>query len=327
LSYPFSNKVSAEPLHFAKSVVLLILFWLGGQIAAIVIAQPVMQLFDGEFSAFLRVLVIVISLIVGSGSMAIFAMYWTVRIEGRSLWDIGLRFDAIGWQQYRTGLTTGFLFALALMMVAAVIGIVFVGSSQNTEAETVQLYWQNLADPGLWLLLAVLFVAFVVQGGAEEIVCRGWLLSDITRKANLVKGVVVSSLLFAFLHIHLFFINGSDVSVTQMLIGSVGILAMFAMGLMLAMVAMRDRSIMGACGLHSGFNFSVLALGIVFLRLASEEENIAASMVKMFEQSTSLSQIGPGLVAQVLLAFAVAWILLKRFGLPRENPGQSSSFK
>ncbi|MCF6292589.1 MAG: hypothetical protein L3J04_04250, partial [Robiginitomaculum sp.] len=66
MSYPFSNKVVAEPLHLAKSVVLLILFWLGGQIAAIVVAQPVMQLFGGEFSAFLRVLVIIISWIVGS---------------------------------------------------------------------------------------------------------------------------------------------------------------------------------------------------------------------------------------------------------------------
>ena len=296
------------------------MFWLGGQIAAIVVAQPVLQLApDGEFSALFRVLVIIISLIIGSGSMAIFAMYWTVRIEGRTLWDIGLRFDTIGWQQYRTGLTTGFLFALALMMIAAIIGMVFIGSSQSPKAEAIPLYWQNLADPGLWVLLAVLFAAFIIQGGAEEIVCRGWLLTDITRKAGLPKGVLVSSLLFGFLHIHLFFINGSDVSMTQLLIGSVGILAMFAMGLMLAMLAMRDRSIMGACGLHSGFNFFVLALGIVFLRLSSEQESITASMVKMFEQSTSLSQIGPGLVAQVLLAFAVAWVLFKRFGLPRDT--------
>lgn len=330
MNYPFVETARTKSSGVGKTALLLAGFWLIAQLATIPFLLPILWssgIDAQQPSASIRTMIIVMALMIGPAAMALSAIWWSSRYEARTLIDLGIRFDGIGWAQYRIGLRTGFLFAFSLILVASLISYIFGTLQSSDEATTTMVYWQNLADPVLWLVLFVLFIAFCIQGGAEEIVCRGWLLSNITARLGLPAGLMVSSALFALLHGHLFFIHGLDISVQQILIGSVGLGAMFAMGLMLAMIAMRDRSIMGAAGMHSGFNFLALSLGVVFTRLASEETSTFAAIAKVFEQSTSLQRIEPALVAQVLLALFVAWVLLKRFGLPRAPDHLSSKVR
>ncbi len=48
--------------------------------------------------------------------------------------------------------------------------------------------------------ICLLLAGFIVQSGAEELLFRGWLLSVLTRKFNLLLAVLISSALFTLLH-------------------------------------------------------------------------------------------------------------------------------
>jgi len=318
MKYPFDRTGSGSAPAIWALALLLIGFWLFAQLLTVLVLLPILAQTSASglsITSGQQIWVTLISLVVASSGLAGAALWWSKRVDRRQLLDLGIRLDIVGWRQYRRGFGTGLLFALALIFLATIWG--YITSNGAGDESSGQLAWRNLADPLFWLLLLGLLLAFIVQGGAEEIVCRGWLLTSITRKAGLPVGLIVSSLLFAGLHPHYFFINGFDVSGSQLLIGFVGTSAIFGMGLMLAMIAMRDRSIMGACAMHSAFNFSIIALGFTSFRLTSETQTLADNFAAAFAGSTSLSQIEPALIVQLSLSFAVAAILWVRVGLPK----------
>lgn len=271
-----------------------------------------------DIEPFAQMLVILISLVVTFVTMAGLTLAWAKRVEGRQLADLGLIFTATGWAQYRRGLAVGGLFTVGLILLVTLLTVLsgFGEISANDPAQNV-VHWDRLADPTLWLILLVLGLAIAIQGAAEEILCRGWLLSNVTALRGLPIGFLLSMLMFASLHPHYLFVDGFSVSPAQMLTGLFGMAAILGMGAMLAMLAIADRSIMGACGLHSGFNYSAITIALLVIILSSDEPNAVHAFVQSFKQSTDLTAVQPALVFQFLLSALVAFFLFRRFGFPR----------
>lgn len=127
-------------------------------------------------------------LTVSFGVAGLVYLGWIKWVERRSLASVGLTKPGgmrIFWQGHGIGIT---------MMAATVLLIsVFGGYDVGAVAPA-------LSSPIVLFQIVLLLVGFALQSSVEEFIFRGWLLSVLTRKFNLLTAVLVSSALFSFMH-------------------------------------------------------------------------------------------------------------------------------
>ena len=103
--------------------------------------------------------------------------------------------------------------------------------------------WGQLTlEPFLYIL--ILLPLWMIQGGAEELVTRAWLLPVAVKKTNLPIGLLTSSLLFALLHL-----GNPDIGILPIL--NIAIFGLFA-----SLYLLRTDNVWGIIGLHAAWNFS-----------------------------------------------------------------------
>ncbi len=156
---------------------------------------------------------------------------WLFLFEKRPFWTMGYELKNAATQYGR-----GFL-AGALMFAASVGILALFGS--------VQLEQGDPSTQGFATLGGVTFVLFgwIVQGGAEEVLMRGWALPVIGARTRPWIGLLASSILFALLHL-----LNPGLSVIAMVN-----LALF--GVFAGLYAMREGSLWGISALHTVWNW------------------------------------------------------------------------
>ncbi|OQY46429.1 MAG: hypothetical protein B6242_07790 [Anaerolineaceae bacterium 4572_78] len=92
--------------------------------------------------------------------------------------------------------------------------------------------------------VTVIFLGWVVQGSAEEVIFRGWVFPVVSVKSNVYIGIIVSSLLFAFGHIF-----NSNLSILAMVN-----LTLF--GIFATVYAMYEEGLWGICAIHAVWNWT-----------------------------------------------------------------------
>jgi hypothetical protein len=157
------------------------------------------------------------------------------------------------------------------------------------------------------LAIALLLLGFGLQSSVEELLFRGWLLSVLAKKFNVLVAVIVSSALFALLH----FTPGEPwlVSVCD-----------FAFGVFACAWALRTGSIVGVMGWHAGWNW-LLAAGFG-LPLTGIDVGIPALVVDLEPSGPAWltgGAEGPegSVLCLAVFSVATAWLLFA----PR-RPGQ-----
>lgn len=235
--------------------------------------------------------------ILSFGAMHFVVWAWIRLMERREWWTIGLPFEAIGgWQvalyQYGRGLLIGFGLQMGVLGILALLGMI------EFEAPFAGL-------SGIVLLnIVILFLAFVVQGAAEEVLTRGLILQVIGRKYGLWVSVLISSLIFMALHL----LNPN--------LSALAVANLFLAGLLFALYALNEGTIWGACALHSIWNWTMgnlLGLEVSGIEFAAQ----AASLIDLQEAGPDWitgGSFGPegGLVVMLVLV-AVCGFLLARF--------------
>ncbi len=96
-------------------------------------------------------------------------------------------------------------------------------------------------------ILVLFFIGFFLQGMAEEVLFRGYLFTSITRSHNIILAMMMSSLIFAVMHIP------ND-------IGVIGVLSIFAMAVLMCLLFLLTENLMLCCGLHTAWNFAIACL-------------------------------------------------------------------
>ena len=91
-------------------------------------------------------------------------------------------------------------------------------------------------------LTALIIVTWVVQGAAEEALMRGYMLPALAKRLDVVKGIIVASIIFALLHI-----GNNGVTV-------ISLLNVLLCGVALALMALQDQSLWAVCGFHTAWN-------------------------------------------------------------------------
>lgn len=148
-------------------------------------------------------------------------VFYIRRIEKRPLRTIGLSRERI-LRRYIAGVGIG-----AALVVLTALPDLLAGP----------ISWK-----GFTAIVPVYLIAFVIQGASEEVLFRGFLLSAISRRIGVFWAAVLSSALFAAMHI-------------ATLEGLLDFLVIFLIGFLLAMITVRTNSLWAACGLHSTWNF------------------------------------------------------------------------
>lgn len=106
-------------------------------------------------------------------------------IQKRKLRTIGFYKKNAG-REYLVGLAMGFVaFSAAVLLGIMTGGFVFDGLSPDFSI-------------GIFLLFAA---GFMIQGMAEEVLCRGYFLVSMSRRYPVVAGIMMNSLFFAALHL------------------------------------------------------------------------------------------------------------------------------
>jgi len=94
-------------------------------------------------------------------------------------------------------------------------------------------------------IVLIFLFGFLIQGAAEEILSRGWMLQVIGARYKPWLGVIISTLFFSAIHL-----GNSGIN-----IASVINLLFFAFFMLL--LVMNDGSLWSACAWHSAWNWSL----------------------------------------------------------------------
>ncbi|MDY4950321.1 MAG: type II CAAX endopeptidase family protein [Clostridium cadaveris] len=134
------------------------------------------------------------------------------------------------------GYTEGLLIGI-VMFILVTAGIYFTG---NAEVESL-----NVQSTGLEAVpyILIMFTGWIVQGASEEFLVRGIIMKFLSTKINIFLSVLLSSILFAALHL------GNN---------SIGVLALINLtlfGIVMGLYVIKTNDIWGACGIHTAWNF------------------------------------------------------------------------
>jgi hypothetical protein len=224
------------------------------------------------------------------GSLILFVAAWVSGFEKRSFATLGLQPHGV-IQKYARGLLVG------LLMFAASVGI-------NSVLGYMQFEVGLPTRQGVAALGGVLFAlaGWLVQGAAEEILSRGWLMQVIGARYRPSIGVIVSSAVFTVLHA-----LNPNLSV-------IAIMNLFLFGLFAALFTLREGSLWGISAAHSAWNW---AQGNVFGLEVSGTNTLGGMLFNLQEVGPDLvtgGSFGPegGLAVTIVLIASIVVIVLKR---------------
>lgn len=168
--------------------------------------------------------------------IALVVWAWVRFVERRSLASIGL-VPRNAARSLVAGLAVG------MGMSSAIVGGIWMAGGARADG-----FARAFATPINLLHMLLLLACFTFQSSVEEVVFRGWLLSGMARKLNIPIALVVTSLVFAFLHFSprahwLFLLN-------------VFLFSVFACGW-----SLRSGNVWGVMGWHGAWNW---LLGVGF---------------------------------------------------------------
>lgn len=199
-----------------------------------------------------------IQLIVGFGLGILVLFLFVHKTSKRSIRTLGF---------YREKAATHYFRGMGIAFVG-ILGIIII--LQNTGSIEVTLQQTSLSM-GTVSLMVVVLVAWTLQGAAEEILVRGYLLPTIAEKTDLLTGVIVSSIVFAFMHI-----GNNGVTV-------ISLMNILLCGVMLALLAIKQEGLWGVCGFHTMWN---LLQGNVFGIAVSGNSGMTSIWKTSYERPT-----------------------------------------
>ncbi len=154
---------------------------------------------------------------------------WTKKVEKRPIRTLGFYKE-----NFLSSLLKGFGLGLALFLLT-LLGLVALGQYQF---DSIHL--------NLYSLVFVVFTIpfWILQGTAEEVVSRAWLLPQLASRTNLKLAVLISSLFFTLLH------TGNSGLTPLSLVN------LFLFGVAMSLYLLKTDTVWGIAGIHGAWNFA-----------------------------------------------------------------------
>jgi len=193
--------------------------------------------------------------------IALVVLGWVRFVERRPLATVGL-VGSGGMRLFLRG------HAIGLATVSIVVSGIWLAGGYRADGVA-----KAFGSAGTLAGYAMLLFGFALQSSVEEIVFRGWLLSGIARKFNVLIAVMLTSVVFALLHY----------SADQPALAMVGT---FGFSVFACCWALNAGNLWGVMGWHSGWNW-LLAIGFE-LPLSGVNPIEPALLVKLVDVGPSV---------------------------------------
>lgn len=154
---------------------------------------------------------------------------WTRKVEKRPIRTLGFYKE-----NFLSALFKGYGLGLSLFILA-LAGLVVLGQYQF---DSIHLDTYSLA----FTLFTIPF--WILQGTAEELVTRAWLIPQLAKRTNLKVAIIISSSLFTLLHLGnpgITFLSAID---------------LFLFGVAMSLYLLKTDTIWGIAGIHGAWNFA-----------------------------------------------------------------------
>ncbi|WP_057555890.1 CPBP family intramembrane glutamic endopeptidase, partial [Streptococcus pneumoniae] len=154
---------------------------------------------------------------------------WTRKVEKRPIRTLGFYRE-----NFLSNLLKGFSLGLALFLLT-LLGLVVLGQYR---LESIHLNPYSLA----FVVFTIPF--WILQGTAEELVTRAWLIPQLAKRTNLKVAIIISSSLFTLLHLGnpgITFLSAID---------------LFLFGVAMSLYLLKTDTIWGIGGIHGAWNFA-----------------------------------------------------------------------
>lgn len=211
---------------------------------------------------------------------------------------------SIGFSGKPADFLAGALLASILLVIIIGIGCVF-DSIRFCGFNTNVNIWSLL----LWML------AFGIQGAAEEIMCRGFLLNSLKDRISIPQAILISSTAFVFPHL-------SGLIEADFVYAMVGIINLYLISIIFSMLVLRRSNIWIACGLHSVWNFILYV--IMGLSLSGSKSITKGAILFSVKDASILNGAEYGMEASMITTVVLGmllFIMLKRWRGRIDNNG------
>ncbi len=226
-------RTSKKLPNFIWAITLALIFMFFGEFFGGLLSYPLIRSLE-KTNLFVEnkemILLLITLLSFAFTSLVVF--FRVSKIEKRKISTIGFYKDK--WlKKYATG------FFIGLVMMSVVVLILFMLGYIELEKKPVQ-------PVGIQALLSVLIVliGWIVQGGTEEVLTRGWLMNILGARYNISFGLILSSVFFGLLHLR----NPN--------ISYIAILNIILVGILFGLCVIKTNNLWIACGMHSAWNFA-----------------------------------------------------------------------
>lgn len=157
---------------------------------------------------------------------------WVKLVEGRSILSVGFNRSGNA-KRFAIGLFQG----IALMS-SIILTNWLLGGYELTAAD------QHFPTTAIATTIGLLLIGFIIQSGAEELWLRGWLMPVIGARYSKSAAIVIPVLIFVALH---------GMPDERPFYTSFSLLAFT---LLVTLIALKQGSLTGVIGLHTGWNWS-----------------------------------------------------------------------
>lgn len=219
--------------NFIWAIILALIFMYGGSIIGGIAITPI---FIGlgaipYFRLNEELLFLLISLS-GFAFISMLVFFRVSKIEKRKISSIG--FYKNNWfKKYAFG------FFIGLAMMSLVVLTLFLLGCVSIEKQPTQPVGVSAILPVL-----IVLIGWIIQGGTEEVLTRGWLMNVLGARYNIAVGLIISSTLFGLLHL-----GNPNVNY-------IAILNIILVGLFYGFYVIKSNDLWAVCGMHSAWNFA-----------------------------------------------------------------------
>jgi len=279
---PFNNRseMSAPALTIKKLLAFFVCYWAGLLLAEGIIIGVMYacgkNFMQGEmFSDSVMELLKYYGMAV---VIAVCALYWKL-IEKREFPEMGVTKHTGGWL---VGALTG-----AGLLAVCVAAITLTGS----------IRFEGISTDADVTILALMFGGFVIQGAAEEFLCRGLVLCSLRDRVPPPLAIAAGTAVFTLPHLSS--LNSSE---PRYILS--GVLCLIFISCVFSFITLRTGSVWAACGLHSVWNFCVSC--VLGLELSGGESSMTA-VIKMKSIGENLLNGGKyGIEASIIADIIIA---------------------
>lgn len=213
-------------------------------------------------------------------------LYWKL-IEKKSFSQMGL---AKHFGSYFIGAFAGIL----LLAVSAAI-ILFTGS----------IAYEGVFENADISAIILFLFSFIIQGAAEEFLCRGIVLHTVKEKTSPTIAIAVSTVMFILPHC-------SSLFAEEAIYGIIGVANLAFISIIFSQLTLHFKSIWAACGLHSFWNAVLYC--ILGLNLSGNEKTVTAVLSMQSVGTNIWNGGGYGIEASIIttVVLAAAALLLTK---------------